>query len=92
MNGGATKRLLSERNNGSAALGGKTARETRTGTGGDSSGKGKTDRKQNNTGGPKMGSGTVLSKEKAQQAAKTCYNSLAMDWMSASHSGPGFFS
>jgi len=74
-----TKRLSSGRNNGSDALGGKTAGETRTETGGDRGREGKTDRKQNRTEGPKMGLGMVLSKEDMQKAAKTCCSSLAMD-------------
>jgi len=92
MKGGPTKRLSSGRNSGSAALGGKTAGKTRTRTGGDGGGKGETDGKWNNAGGPKTGSRTVLSKGEARQAAKTRCNSLAIDWMSASRSGPGFSS
>ena len=92
MKEGMTKRLLSGRNSGSAALGGKTTRETRTGAGGDRGGEGKTDEKRNNTGGPKMDLGTVLSKGNTRQAAKTHCSSLVMDWMSASCSGPGFSS
>jgi len=72
--------------------GGKTAGETRTRTGGDGGSKGKTEGKQNNTGGPKTGLGMVLSKGEARQVAKTRCNSLAIDWMSASRSGPGFSS
>jgi len=92
MKGGPTKRLSSGRNSGLAASGGKTAGETRTGTGGDGGGEGKTEGKRNNAGGPKTGSGMVLSKGEARQAAKTRCNSLVMDWMSASCSGPGFSS
>jgi len=92
MKGGLTKRLSSERNSSSAASGGKTAGETRTGTGGDGGDEGKTDGKRNNAGGPKTGSGMVLSKGEARQAAKTRCNFLAMDWMSASRLGPGFSS
>jgi len=92
MKGGLAKRFSSGRNSSSAVSGGKTAGETRTGTGGDGGGKGETDGNWNNAGGPKMGLGTVLSKGEARQAAKTRYNSLAMDWMSASRSGPGFSS
>jgi len=66
MKGGPTKRLSSGRNSGSAMSGEKTAGETRTGTRGDDGGKGKTDRKRNNAGGPRMGSGTVLSKGEAR--------------------------
>jgi len=83
---------LSGRNSSSAAPGGKTAGETRTGTGGDGGGEGETNGKRNNAGGPKTGSGTVLSKGEAWQAAKTCCNSLVMDWMSALRLGPGFSS
>jgi len=90
MKGGATKRLSSGRNSDSAALGGKTAGETRTGTGGDRGGEGKRDGKWNNTGGPKTGSGTVLLKGDARQVAETRYSSLVMDWISALRSGPGF--
>jgi len=92
MKGGPTKRLLSGRNSSSAISGGKTAGETRTGTRGDGSGEGETDGNRNNAGGPKTGSGTVLSKGEARQAAKTRCNSLAMDWMSVSCLGPGFSS
>jgi len=87
-----TKRLLSGRNSGSATLGGKTTGEISTRAEGDKGREGKTDRKQNNTGGPKTGSGMVLSKGDVRQAAETYCSSLAMDWMSASHSGPGFSS
>jgi len=92
MKGDMTRRLLSGRNSGLAALGGMTAGETRTGARGDRGGEGKTNGKWNNTRGPKTGSGTVLSKGDAQQVAEICCSSLAMDWMSASHSGLGFSS
>ena len=91
MKGGATKRLSSG-NSGSAASGGKTIGETRTGTGGDGGGEGETDRKRNNTRGPKMGLGMVLSKGDVWQVAETRCNSLAMDWMSALHLRLGFCS
>jgi len=79
MKRGMTKRLLSGRNSGSATLGGKTTGETRTGAGGDRGRKGETDGKRNNTGGPKMGLGMVLSKGDMQHTAETHCSSLAMD-------------
>jgi len=92
MKRGTTKRLSSGRNSSSATVGGKTAGETRTSTGGDRGGKGETDGKQNNTRGPKTGLGTVLLKENMQQVVETHCSSLAMDWMSTLCSGPGFSS
>jgi len=83
---------LSGRNSGSDALGEKTAGKTRTGTGGDRDREGETDGKRNRAEGPKIGSEMVLSKGDAQQVAETCCSSLAMDWMSTSHLGLGFFS
>jgi len=87
-----TKRLLLGKNNSSDMLGGKTTGETRTGTGGERDREDKTDKKQNRAGGPKTGSGMVLSKRDVWQVTKTCCSSLAMDWISASCSGLGFSS
>jgi len=66
--------------------------ETRTRTRGDRGREGKTNGKQNKAGGPKTGSGTVLSKGDVRQVAKTRCSSLAIDWMSVLCLRLGFFS
>jgi len=66
--------------------------ETRTRTRGDRGGEGETDGKQNKAGGPKTGSGMVLSKGDVWQVAKTRCSSLEIDWMSVLCLGLGFSS